>query len=63
MNAVEETRQIIDQLTPQLEADGYPVYLEPPRQLLPAFMAGYIPDAIALRANSLEPFQRIWQLK
>ncbi len=47
MTVVEDTRQIIDQLTPQLEADGHTVYLERPRQFLPAFMQGYGPDAVA----------------
>jgi hypothetical protein len=55
---IEDTRQIIELLTPQLEADGYTVYLEPPRQLLPAFMRGYIPDAIALRAKGFEQFKK-----
>ena len=58
MTVIEDTRQIIEQLTPQLEADGYTVYLEPPRQLLPAFMRGYIPDAIALRAKGFEQFKK-----
>ena len=58
MTVVEDTRQIIELLTPQLEADGYTVYLEPPRQLLPAFMRGYVPDAIALRANGLKQFRK-----
>ena len=51
MSAIEETRLILDQLAPRLEEQGYTVYFEPPRQLLPAFMEGYIPDAIALRAK------------
>jgi uncharacterized protein YutE (UPF0331/DUF86 family) len=54
MTVVEEARQIIEQLTPQLEAEGYTVYLEPPRQLLPSFMQDYTPDAIALRSRGLE---------
>jgi uncharacterized protein YutE (UPF0331/DUF86 family) len=52
MTVVEEVRQIIDLLTPQLEAEGYTIYLEPPRQLLPGFMQGYTPDAIALPAKN-----------
>lgn len=54
MTALETTRQILEQLTPRLEEEGYTVYLEPPRQLLPVFMRGYIPDAIALRAQSFD---------
>ncbi|MDJ0448314.1 hypothetical protein [Methylocystis sp. JR02] len=41
-------RLIIDQLAPRLEAEGYSVVYEPPRQLLPPFMGSYVPDAIAL---------------
>jgi uncharacterized protein YutE (UPF0331/DUF86 family) len=42
---------VLQQLVPELEADGYDVYLEPNRPLLPPFLAGYAPDAIALRAD------------
>jgi uncharacterized protein YutE (UPF0331/DUF86 family) len=49
VNIVEESRQVLGRLVPQLEAEGYTVYLQPSRQLLPAFMEGYIPDAIALK--------------
>src|SRR5215216_1740395 len=48
MNVAEQSRQVIERLVPQLEADGYTVYVEPSRDLLPPFMEGYIPDAIAL---------------
>ena len=51
MNIVEESRQVLEQLVPQLEAEGYTVFIEPSRQLLPPFMEGYIPDAIALKSN------------
>ena len=54
MTVVGEARQILELLTPQLEAEGYTVYLEPPRQLLPGFMQGYTPDAIALPAGTLK---------
>jgi uncharacterized protein YutE (UPF0331/DUF86 family) len=50
MREVEQSRQvIIEQLVPRLEADGYSVIFEPPRQLLPPFMGSYVPDAIAVR--------------
>jgi uncharacterized protein YutE (UPF0331/DUF86 family) len=49
VNIVDEARQVLEQLVPQLQAEGYTVYLEPSRQLLPPFMEGYMPDAIALR--------------
>lgn len=42
------TRAIIEQLAPKLLAEGYTIVYEPPRQLLPPFMGGYVPDAIAL---------------
>lgn len=49
MREAEQSRQvIIEQLAPRLEADGYSVIFEPPRQMLPPFMEGYIPDAIAV---------------
>jgi uncharacterized protein YutE (UPF0331/DUF86 family) len=51
VNVVDEVRQVLEQVAPQLQAEGYTVYLEPSRQLLPAFMKGYIPDAIALRQD------------
>ena len=58
MTVVEEARQILELLTPQLEAEGYTIYLEPPRQLLPGFMQGYTPDAIALPARILKKRKR-----
>jgi REase_AHJR-like protein len=51
VNIVEESRQVLKQLVPRLEAEGYTVYLQPSRHLLPSFMEGYIPDAIALGPN------------
>jgi hypothetical protein len=54
MTVVQEARQILELLTPQLEAEGYTVYLGPPRQLLPGFMQGYTPDAIALPTRNLK---------
>lgn len=42
---------VLDNLVPQLEAEGYEVYLHPPRSLLPAFMRGYIPDLVAFSAQ------------
>lgn len=49
MNALEQSRLVLERLVPQLQADGYTVYIEPSRQLLPPFMEGYTPDAIAIR--------------
>jgi hypothetical protein len=51
VNVVEESRRVLEQLIPGLREEGYTVYVEPSRQLLPSFMQGYIPDAIALRSD------------
>jgi REase_AHJR-like len=41
-------REILERVVPELEAEGYEVYLHPNRPLLPPFLAGYVPDAVAL---------------
>ncbi len=43
--------EVLRQLLPELEAQGYEVYLHPDRRLLPSFLEGYIPDAVALRTG------------
>ena len=43
--------EVLQQLLPDLEAQGYEVYLHPNRRLLPPFLSGYIPDVVALRAD------------
>lgn len=48
MNGSEQEAQVLDRIVPQLEAEGYTVYVHPSPQLLPQFMQGYLPDAIAL---------------
>jgi uncharacterized protein YutE (UPF0331/DUF86 family) len=40
--------QVLERITPELEAEGYSVYVRPSVQLLPAFLQNYSPDAIAL---------------
>ena len=55
MNVVEQ--QIIEQLLPQLESEGFTVYIEPSRQILPSFMNGFVPDAIALREDKKIAFE------
>lgn len=40
---------VLEMLLPDLEADGYDVFVQPSFALLPKFMQGYRPDAIALR--------------
>jgi uncharacterized protein YutE (UPF0331/DUF86 family) len=49
--AEETERDILQQLVPGLEAEGYEVFLHPNRPLLPEFFAGYVPNAIARRGN------------
>jgi hypothetical protein len=43
--------EVLRQLLPELEAQGYEVYLHPDRRLLPSFSKSYIPDAVALRSD------------
>jgi uncharacterized protein YutE (UPF0331/DUF86 family) len=40
---------VLENIVPQLEAEGYEVYSHPSAHLLPSFMQAYRPDAIALR--------------
>jgi uncharacterized protein YutE (UPF0331/DUF86 family) len=40
---------VLENIVPQLEAEGYEVYSHPSVHLLPSFMQAYRPDAIALR--------------
>lgn len=47
-NHSELERLALDQLEPQLVRGGYQVIRSPMRSDLPAFMEGYIPDAIAI---------------
>lgn len=48
MSIADTASRILDSLVPGLQAEGYDVYLRPARYLLPPFMGGYVPDAIAL---------------
>lgn len=41
--------EVLRALLPQFEEEGYEVYVHPNRTLLPSFLKGYVPDAIALR--------------
>lgn len=47
MNSETES-QLLQQLLPELTAEGYEVFLHPNQRHLPRFFEGYIPDAIAL---------------
>jgi uncharacterized protein YutE (UPF0331/DUF86 family) len=42
---------VLENIVPQLEAEGYEVYSHPSAHLLPSFMQSYQPDAIALRED------------
>jgi REase_AHJR-like protein len=42
---------VLENIVPQLEAEGYEVYSHPSANLLPSFMQSYRPDAIALRED------------
>ncbi len=44
-------RVVLESVIPQLEADGYRVIVQPQAKILPEFMRGYRPDAVALRAD------------
>jgi|RhiMetdeSRZDD1v2_1073273.scaffolds.fasta_scaffold50892_2 uncharacterized protein YutE (UPF0331/DUF86 family) len=48
-----ETREsdVLEHLLPQYQADGYDVYVNPSPSILPPFMQGYRPDAIAVRPD------------
>jgi Uncharacterized conserved protein len=50
VNHVDREHEIIEAMLPRLEAEGYSVYVEPPPEVLPAFMRGYQPDVVALGA-------------
>jgi uncharacterized protein YutE (UPF0331/DUF86 family) len=41
----------IGELVPQLEAEGYDVYLEPSKMLVPGFLGDFRPDAVAIRQD------------
>ena len=42
---------ILQMLVPNLEAEGFQVFLRPSRSILPSFMQGYLPDAVAVKAD------------
>jgi uncharacterized protein YutE (UPF0331/DUF86 family) len=42
-------RDFLKTVVPGYEADGYSVFLHPVREMLPTFMRGYRPDAIAVK--------------
>jgi len=44
-------RAVLLTITPRLEAEGFEVFLHPGGELLPPFMQGYRPDAIAVKPD------------
>ena len=42
---------VLENLRPNLEAEGFEVVIHPSRSVLPSFMRGYVPDAIALKGD------------
>jgi hypothetical protein len=51
MNRQATEIDVLQNLTPELEAEGYEVYLHPNRHLLPEFFGNFMPDAIARRPD------------
>lgn len=51
MNEEATEFDVLQQLVPELEAEGYEVFLHPNRPLLPGFLRNYAPDAIARRGD------------
>ncbi len=44
-------REVLERLVPELEAEGYDVYIQPNKALLPPFLGSFRPDAIAHRKD------------
>ena len=42
---------MLRELIPELEAEGYEVYVHPNRPVTPAFLGNFQPDAVALRSD------------
>ncbi|GMO11924.1 MULTISPECIES: HepT-like ribonuclease domain-containing protein [Bradyrhizobium] len=40
---------VLERLVPDLKSEGYDVFVNPGKQLLPPFLGAYVPDVIALR--------------
>lgn len=43
--------QLLEEIVPKLEADGFEVFLQPSGSILPRFLKNYRPDAIARRGD------------
>ncbi len=48
MSTIESEHPLLDEALANLKAEGYDVYRRPPPSMLPPFMTGYRPDAIAV---------------
>jgi uncharacterized protein YutE (UPF0331/DUF86 family) len=42
---------VLQDLVPELEADGFDVYIHPNKPLIPGFLGDFRPDALAIRAD------------
>lgn len=49
MSAQTTERVLLERLVPDLESQGYDVFVHPNKQIVPPFLGAYIPDLIALR--------------
>lgn len=48
MTGIETEEAVLEAVLPRLKAEGFDVFRDPPANLLPEFMSGYRPDAIAI---------------
>jgi len=44
-------REMLERMVPDLQAEGYDVYVRPNRPLVPALLGDFTPDAVAYRAD------------
>lgn len=51
MNPNTQEAAMLESILPQLEAEGFEVFAEPSAHILPPFLRGYRPDAIAVRSD------------
>jgi len=40
---------VLERLVPDLQSQGYDVFVHPSKQMVPPFLKGFVPDVIALR--------------
>lgn len=51
MNAAASEAEVLRGVIPELEAEGYDVFIRPRPPLVPAFLGSFQPDAIAIRSD------------